>query len=221
MKTNEKCAHLHQLFNTLERRRFEKAEIDGLGFTNGIYVIFEKGEEAHDVDRIVRIGTTTGQKSTLADRLNEHYENEGRSVFRNNVALCILQKNGDPLDLAKLFWKSSIYRKKWKTTANNEQLQMYQDINEEVNKHIRGSCSFIVFPVEKSSRTDWEAKIISTISSCNNCRSSDNWMGKYSPKDIIRGKGVWNIKHVNTKSLMTNSELVELEKIVELSTLRY
>jgi len=47
MTTNEKCARVHTIFNSMKRLRFETSEIAGLGFKNGIYIIFEEGEEAH------------------------------------------------------------------------------------------------------------------------------------------------------------------------------
>ena len=38
---------------------------------NGVYVLFEMGEEGHGGERIVRIGTHTGQNN-LAPRIREH-----------------------------------------------------------------------------------------------------------------------------------------------------
>jgi hypothetical protein len=207
----------------MKRLRFELMDINGLGFIHGVYVVFEKGESAHGYDRIVYIGTTTGKKTPLAGRLTEHYQNEGRSVFRNEVALCLLKKNGDPSGLSTLFFKDSIYRNKWKKTASQEQLEKYREINEDVSEFLRKSCSFIAFPVDEADRVYWEEKLISTISSCTDCSSSKNWLGNYAPdkKAIIRTKGLWNIKGVNNKELITYTELAELEQMVEMSRKKY
>jgi hypothetical protein len=219
MEVTEKCERLHKLFNGMKPRRFEKSEIDGIGFENGVYVIFEEGEKAHGGNRVVRIGTTTGDKTTPAGRLTEHYENEGRSVFRNNVALCLLEKNGDPLNLKELFLKDSIYRRQWKKNATPEQLQKYLEINEAVSGHIRKNCSFVVFSVEKTLRVFFEAKLISTVSTCVACAPSADWLGNYAQgtKDIIHKKGLWNIKDVNGNNIITDEELSQLEQLVEAS----
>ena len=75
------CSELHQIFNDLPRHSFpfDKNSI----FNNGIYILFEKGEKAHNVDRIVRIGTHRGDNN-LYNRLKEHFINENKD-----------RKNGD------------------------------------------------------------------------------------------------------------------------------
>jgi len=78
---SEKCKQLHQWFNNLERISFpfDDRKIP----RNGIYILFEKGETAHGMDRVVRIGTHTG-KNQLRSRLKQHFikENKDRSIFR-------------------------------------------------------------------------------------------------------------------------------------------
>jgi hypothetical protein len=227
VKINEKCHFLHNLFNTLQEHKFNEVEINMFQFT-GVYIVFEKGEFAHDNNRIVRIGTTTGENTVLADRLHEHYENEGRSVFRNHIAVCLLKKNGDPLELSGLFYrsknekyciKSKIEREKWKkNVANQAELLEYKNINEKISSHIRKNCSFAVFSANRENCEKWEKKIISTISTCTTCKQSDNWLGNYIPnerKKICEG-GLWNITHVNNKNILTDTELYELERIVKL-----
>ena len=49
---------------------FDKQEIP----ENGIYILFEKGEFAHSTNRIVRIGTHTGDNQ-LRSRLFQHFLN--------------------------------------------------------------------------------------------------------------------------------------------------
>ena len=78
------CEEIHRLFNSLKRYRFPcvPEEIP----LNGIYILFQKGEKAHGVDRIVRIGTHTGLNQ-LRSRLWQHFinENKDRSIFRKNI----------------------------------------------------------------------------------------------------------------------------------------
>ena len=75
------CEELHKLFNSMHRYKFPYNPDDIP--LNGIYILFQKGERAHDVDRIVRVGTHTG-KDQLRSRLWQHFvnENKDRSIFR-------------------------------------------------------------------------------------------------------------------------------------------
>ena len=218
MKNSECCYFFHGVFNSLRRYRFNPQDIDALDYT-GVYIIFEKGELAHDkLDRIVRVGTTTGKKSVLKDRLYEHYNNEGRSVFRNNIAVSLLKKNGDPLCLSGLFYRSDnekyrigskIEREKWKrNVANDAELCEYERINNEVSKYIRENCSFAILPAKRDICTLWEGYLLKTISSCNVCKQSDNWLGNYIPKERkkIRESGLWNIKHVKDRDIIIDED---------------
>jgi len=78
------CSAVHRLAHRLRRHHYPfKSEAIP---SNGIYLLFEKGESGHDGDRIVRIGTHTG-RDQLPSRLNEHFlnENKDRSIFRKNI----------------------------------------------------------------------------------------------------------------------------------------
>jgi len=92
---SEVCHRLHSLFNSLPRHRFPFDEL--AIHRNGIYILFEKGEYAHGADRIVRVGTHTGENQ-LRSRLKQHFvnENKDRSIFRKNIGRAILQEVDDP-----------------------------------------------------------------------------------------------------------------------------
>jgi hypothetical protein len=224
MNTKEKCERLHWLFNELERFQFNESDINKIDFQHGIYIIFEKNERAHNCDRIVRVGTTTGKNSKLAKRLKEHHDNKGRSVFRNAIALCLLQKIGDPLNLAELFCNmNKIERDQWEKMAiekhQEEYLRKYSEINEYVSIYIQQNCSFVAFPVKEEERRFWEGKLISTISSCNDCKQSENWLGNLIPdvkrRSIIRKCGMWNINGVNDENIIKDMEIFKLLKILK------
>jgi hypothetical protein len=64
----EACQHLHDVLSRLPRfTREDLAQIP----KNGLYILFEKGEEAHGGERIVRVGTHRGQNN-LPARIREH-----------------------------------------------------------------------------------------------------------------------------------------------------
>src|SRR3989338_467885 len=89
------CEELHRVFNSLPKQKFPFDEKKIL--KNGIYILFEKGEKGHGFDRIVRIGTHTGDNN-LSSRLKQHFlvKNKDRSIFRKNIGRVILNKNKDP-----------------------------------------------------------------------------------------------------------------------------
>src|SRR3989339_1908436 len=91
---SEECNTIHKWFNSMNRIHFPCNE-DRIPL-NGIYILFEKGEEAHDTNRIVRVGTHTGNNQ-LRSRLRQHFinENKDRSIFRKNVGRALLNKEKD------------------------------------------------------------------------------------------------------------------------------
>ena len=93
---SETCKKLHEVFSALPRfgTGYENSQVPA----NGIYIVFEKGEKAHGTDRIVRVGTHTGE-GNLSQRLNEHLytPNKDRSIFRKHIGRCLLAAENNPL----------------------------------------------------------------------------------------------------------------------------
>ncbi|MDY0385693.1 MAG: hypothetical protein RBT65_00905 [Methanolobus sp.] len=208
---NDKCGNLHQLFGELERMYFpfDENKIP----KNGIYILFEKGEYGHDTDRIVRVGTHTG-KNQLRSRLKQHFinENKDRSIFRKNIGRAFLNMDNDPfieqweLDLtkreAKDKYSSSIDPAKQAKTEKR------------VTQYIQDNFSFVVFEVnDKDQRMELEAKLISTVSLCTECRPSETWFGNHSPKNKIRESGLWLVNNLY-KTPLSDNEMAELEHII-------
>jgi len=188
------CKELHKLFNSLKRFTFPFD--DSQIYLNGIYILFENGEAGHSLDRIVRIGTHTGD-CQLRSRLKQHFilENKDRSIFRKNIGRAILNKRKDPyLETWELDLTTKNNREKFVFLVNKE----YQSqIEKEVSKYIQENFSFCVFKVnDKNKRSILESKLISTVSLCNNCGPSKNWLGRYSIKDKIRISGLWQVNEL-------------------------
>lgn len=189
------CHQLHQLFADSPRLRFPFAA-NSLP-KNGIYVLFEAGELAHGSDRIVRVGTHTGQNQ-LPSRLNQHFvkENKDRSIFRKNIGRAILNGRNDPF-LAQWELDLTTREAKNKYGAVVDLLKL-QNMEKEVTETIQRNFSFVVFRVDhKEERLRWESRMISTISLCNDCRPSANWLGLHSPKAKIRQSGLWLVNELN------------------------
>ena len=188
------CESLHKLFNNLPRFYFpfDKTKIP----LNGIYILFENGETDHGLDRIVRIGAHTGANQ-LRSRLTQHYilENKDRSIFRKNIGRAILSKRNDPyLKIWQIDFTTRNKRDEFGRLVNHS----YQSqVESEVSKHIQDNFSFCVFEVnEKDKRLELESKLISTVSSCSQCRPSNNWLGNYSPVEKIITSGLWQVNEL-------------------------
>jgi hypothetical protein len=189
-----KCGLVHSLMEPLERYYFPFEDLTIP--LNGVYVLFENKESGHNNDRIVRIGTHTG-KNQLRKRLKEHFlnPNKDRSIFRKNIGRAILSTNKDPfLNYWELDLTSRIMREKYSSQID---FNYQKEIENKVTKYIQHNFSFVVFEVrDKSDRLDIESKLISTVSLCNKCYPSNNWLGKKSPKEKIVSSGLWQEKEL-------------------------
>jgi len=209
---NKTCEELHKLFNSMERLRFpfNEKEIP----ENGIYILFEKNEQAHGAERIVRIGTHTGENQ-LPSRLMQHFlnENKDRSIFRKNIGRAILNKANDHF-LKQ--WELDLTTKEAKNKFSDSiDLDKQKQIEKEVTDYIQKNFSFVVFPIEnKEKRLKIEARIISTVSLCKDCGPSENWFGLHSPKEKIRESGLWLVNELY-KQPLSEDDLKELKKILK------
>lgn len=210
---SKNCNTIHQWFNEMKKFTFpfNKQEIP----ENGIYILFEKGEFAHSTNRIVRIGTHTGQNQ-LRSRLFQHFlkENKDRSIFRKNIGRALLNKDKD------------VFLEKWEldlTTRNARNLysdsvdfEKQKEIEKRVTKQIQDNFSFIVFQIdEKDKRLEFEAKIISTVSLCEKCKPSENWLGNLSPKEKIRKSGLWLVNEL-WKTPLNGGDMIELKLLLNI-----
>lgn len=182
------CEELHQMSSELQHFDFpfntEKIPL------NGIYLLFEKDEIGHGTNRIVRVGTHTGNNN-LRSRLKEHFinENKDRSIFRKNIGRALINKTGDKSFLSdwELDLTESTKRKKY--VIDYERITQ---LERDITNYIQSNFQFVVLQIdEKSKRLKLESKIISTISWCVNCFPSSKWLGQYSTKQKIKQSGLW------------------------------
>lgn len=188
------CHQIHTASHLLPRHRFpyEDASIP----RNGIYMLFEVGEHAHGGDRIVRIGSHTGQNK-LHSRLREHFltENKDRSIFRKNIGRALLTRSDDPF-LEQWNWDltSSKAKAEQGPLVNLEKLEM---VEQQVTRTLQQRFSFVVIAVDqKADRLSLEAGLIAAIAQCRQCGPSATWLGSLSPKPKISESGLWQEQHL-------------------------
>lgn len=200
---------LHKLFNEQNRFTFPFKDREKEIPLNGIYVIFEKGETFECTDRIVRVGTHTGEKQ-LRSRLNQHFvkENKNRSIFRKNIGRCFLNKDKNQyLD----FWELDVTSKADKDKNSILlDLDFEKKLEERISEYIQTNLSFCVFNVDsKQQRLFWESKIVSTLAKSKELIPSTNWLGNYSTKYKIKQSGLWQVNELYKEELTE----VEFEKL--------
>ncbi|MCX7419634.1 MAG: hypothetical protein NT013_08860 [Planctomycetia bacterium] len=206
---NNVCHALHQLVGGLPAFGFPYLESQIP--QNGIYVLFEDGEFAHGTNRVVRIGSHTGNNQ-LRSRLKQHFLNEikDRSIFRKNIGRCLLNRDHDPfLDFWELDLTSRAARDEH---AGKIDFQKQNRIEKQVSEYIRNHFRFVVFEVrDKAKRLDLESKITSTVSLCEKCGPSATWLGRHSPKSKIQSSGLWQVNELH-KTPLFGHELQELHQ---------
>jgi hypothetical protein len=209
---SENCHTLHQLFNGMKKHSFPFNEKE-IPF-NGIYILFEKGETAHSANRIVRVGTHTG-KDQLRSRLFQHFlnENKDRSIFRKNIGRALLNKDKDPF-LEQ--WEIDLTTRDAKEKHSDSlDLKRQKEIEKRVSKYLQDNFSFAVFQIDdKKKRLEFESKIISTISICDECKPSENWLGLFSPKEKIRESGLWLVNELY-KETLSDKDMLELKQMLK------
>lgn len=209
------CLSIHKIFNNMTRLYWE--DINKLPFNNGIYIMFEKGEDYFGMDRIVRIGTHKAD-NRLKERLKNHFirENADGSILRKNIGRALLHKVNDPyesvweLDTSKLQVRE----------ANKELINLeYEDkIEDKISEYLKENISFVCVQInEKSERLRFEEGIISTLNQSDSFISSVNWLGLDNTKEEIVNSGLWNVQGLKGNLLTQNdiNYLKELNNIGE------
>ena len=173
------CQCIHDFVSKLDRFYFPFADVNLP--KNGVYCLFEESEQAHGHQRIVRIGSHTGN-DRLADRLHEHFavDNKDRSIFRKNIGRAILNKRDDPF---LKDWNIDLTSRKTRDKfAHLVDFDYQKRVEKEVTDYIQKNISFAVIEVaDKQERLDIETKLIATVSCCEQCKASSAWLGLNSP----------------------------------------
>ena len=203
----EACARLHDLARSRPRWRppFEKSQLP----PDGLYLVFERGEQAHGGDRIVRVGSHTGS-GTLPSRLTEHFvrENKDRSIFRKNIGRALLSRDRDPY--AEVWENDMTSRVARESPPPGYDPERQQEIESGVTQYFRANFSFAVIPMpDLQERREFERKISSLLFTCPECSPSGSWVGRHSPKELIRESGLWQVNGLKDAAI----SLGEIEEL--------
>lgn len=193
---------LYSVVASLPRHRFPVPR--GAVPANGIYLIYEQGEfvevEEGSIDRIVRVGTHTGDKG-LARRLRRHVSGKRRtSVFRTHLGAALLKRD-DPDDARLEPWI-------------NERETRMPDVESSVSEVVQTSFSVACVPVpDQVERLALERGLIALLAASPLAQPSPNWLGFHSYHPTVRQSGLWNTQHVGADPL-TAVELARLHELL-------
>jgi len=162
------------------------------------YTSFSKKERLRTVQTGSYASGPTGDNQ-LRSRLRQHFlvENKDRSIFRKNIGRALLNSDGDPF---LTFWELDLTSRTMKDKHGGIDLDQQRGIELTVSKYIREHFSFVVVRLdEKSERLRLESKMISTVSLCDACVPSAQWLGLSSPIKKF-AKAVFGLSTNSTKN---------------------
>ncbi|MDZ7788915.1 MAG: hypothetical protein U5L08_00180 [Xanthomonadales bacterium] len=203
-ETAGSCQAIHDWANAVPRHELpmspEKVP------RNGLYIVFERGERAHGGDRIVRIGTHTGN-GNLPGRLREHFiaENKDRSIFRKNIGRALLGRDGNHrlLEQWNLDLTSRAARERFGDDVDRKALR---EVEARVSDYIRERFSFAVIEEpNRARRLQLEKELIGTVAQCPECGPSESWPGRHSPVERIRESGLWLTQHLGARPMASGA----------------
>ncbi len=186
------CVKLHGLLTELPRHGadFNDADLP----RNGLYVLFQKGETAHEADRIVSVGSHRGD-AQLINRLHQHFHKpiKDRSIFRKHIGRALLAQSNDPF-LEQWNWDLTTRNERERLSSRLDEVRQ-QEVENEVSEYLRKHFTFTVLVAgTKGKRIKTERDLLSTLASCSHCCPSPNWLGLQHPNPTIQSVGLWNIQ---------------------------
>ena len=164
----------------------------------GVYFFFEDGEtrsNSHGDLRVVRVGThavTANSKTRLWNRLYEHKQDGGRSVFRDHVNRALRKRAGNGRE------------------HNHTRC---------ISRYI-GQMPFLWVNVDGEGshqlRRRIERNSIAMLSDFNGNatdKHSKQWLGNFSCNEAVKRSGLWNVQH--TKHGYSRSFLTALRTCIK------
>ena len=184
------CVKCHQLAWQLPRHRHP---IDWSTLpANGIYLLFETGEQAHGMDRIVYVGTHEIDGG-LPERVRNHFTgSRSNSTVRKHVGEALIRRKG--------LSQSSV-------DAWLDEQPEANYLESALNGYLERAFSLAVISVtgDRSTREDMEKDWIHALSSCPTCGAADQWLGLHSSFPSIHKGQLWNSHHVRSRPVSTTA----------------
>lgn len=191
------CHKIHKLLSKLQV--YNADTIGEIPFDDGIYFVFERGEEYYETNRVVRVGTHIVE-GRLKERLKDHFVRKSHqsSMFIRNIGRAFLNQNQD--NYIELWNYSSkvknpILKEEYKENANKAK---EKELENRIHEYLTENMTFTAIRVNDKQERLWlEKAIISTLSSTYDFRPSKEWLGLDSPEFCVNSSGMWLTDGIN------------------------
>lgn len=187
---NCKAIDLHRICKNL--KQYTYMSIEDIPFNNGIYIMVDKNECFKGYNRIVRVGTHKGN-GRLKGRLKQHFltEDKNGSILRKFIGSAMLNQYNDKYVKE---WNINIRDKKEYTTHkfyfNREKEYI---IEKAISNYLRENIYFYcIEEINDYKRLEIKNNMIRCLYQDNEFKSSNKWLGKFSPMLHISAYGLWN-----------------------------
>jgi len=185
--------------------------------TKGVYFFFEPDEQRGfnvDAQRVVRIGSHSGGKSSIESRIvQEHAKDWGRSIFRRHVGASLIRRGDFDIEIKQVDEVKQVDRDRWANLWSARRngrgvhhllesldpaLHSLHAIVTETIKNM--NIVWIEIP-DRNARLDFEKECIQLLSNYNNASDpidspSKDWLGRFSLNEEVQRSGLWNVQHV-------------------------
>ena len=144
------------------------------------------------MERIVRVGTHIKQDN-FQKRIRCHYNgNKNGSVFRKHLGGAIIARDN----------QNDPRLSSWLAKGTN-----FPETEGRVNELLRKDFGFRRVRVDDpNERLRFEKCLIATLSGCEYCRHSANWLGIHAKDPRIEQSGLWNIRHTRSVSPLLDGD---------------
>ena len=140
-----------------------------------------------------------------------------RSIFRKNIGRALLNRENDYYQ--KIWEIDFTIRQNCNERGILRNIQKEKEIESTITKILREKFSFRFIPFDESQAKKRigrsgieESKLIGIVASCNLCKASANWLGKYSPIPQIRNGKLWLSEEEEEERYLNSPGLTEKER---------
>jgi hypothetical protein len=197
--------------NSLPRYSFE--ELHKLNtVSNGIYLVFEKGEKFENFDRIVRVGSHPSQ-GRFYKRLQDHFfQKQISSIMRKHIGRCFLNMASDPYITIWNFSNTGV--KKGSPGEKKMDWIKEMEIESNISDYLNNFTITIISGLNnQAKRMELETKLIATLNGQSSNFISQNWLGLSHPDSKISTSGLWNIQGLNSNNYINKDDFEFLKQM--------
>lgn len=207
---DELCLKIHNLIRLVHAYR----EPRQVPFANGLYFFYQNGETSeHAPDgRIIRVGNHPRAQNRLRARLENHYGgSKNSSVFRKLLGGALLRR----ADADHPCLRPGLGKGHWEK-QDAQPCPECLPMEGEVTRLLRGEFWFRCVEIgDLSLRNRLERELIATLSLCQVCTPSEQWLGRYAYNENVRKSGLRNSNYVFDRStLITERDTEHLADLV-------